>query len=269
MTAMKRWSCPKCGKGKLAPGKPRRDDVRRYCLPCSEKIGRLVERTCAALEAARAARATARKTRAAKARERAKTQRAVAAETSTARLTVDGAYLPDFVRPYWRILCEEARKAAPAGTFIPAHDAPPALEVARSTREHHYRGLGSRRRAFVRFGPGIDKARALVVLLHELAHGACAALNRAEGGHGPTFRKTLRNAAARLWGVEVLIPLNRYVLDDLIVVELRKLWGLPPGRTDWLDAERAKKARRAAAKRTAPPASPAEAPATVAGSEGA
>jgi len=39
-----RWVCPKCTAGTLAPSRPRRDDVRRYCLPCSSKTGRLVER---------------------------------------------------------------------------------------------------------------------------------------------------------------------------------------------------------------------------------
>lgn len=90
----------------------------------------------------------------------------------------------------------------------------------------------------------------LELLLHELAHGACAALNRAEGAHGPTFRKTLRNAAARLWGVEVSIPLHRYALDDLIVVELRQKWGLPPGETPYLDQARTRRAKRAPAETT-------------------
>lgn len=83
----RRWTCPRCGAGKLAPSKPRRDDVRRYCLACSEATGRLVERTCAALEAKRvesaeqrAARAKAR--RAAEARRRAEQRERVAAHLS-------------------------------------------------------------------------------------------------------------------------------------------------------------------------------------------
>ena len=39
-----RWKCPTCGHGLLAPTRPRRNDVRRYCLPCSSKAGVLVER---------------------------------------------------------------------------------------------------------------------------------------------------------------------------------------------------------------------------------
>jgi hypothetical protein len=48
MTAAKqyRWACPRCGSGVNAPSRLRRDDTRRYCLYCSEKTGRLVEREC-------------------------------------------------------------------------------------------------------------------------------------------------------------------------------------------------------------------------------
>lgn len=47
------WKCP-TGKhlGVKAPQRLRRIDVRRYCLPCSEAAGVLVERTCAARERA-------------------------------------------------------------------------------------------------------------------------------------------------------------------------------------------------------------------------
>lgn len=47
---MPRWTCPNCSSTKLAPSKPRRDDVRRYCLACSEKTGRLVQRVCPVLQ---------------------------------------------------------------------------------------------------------------------------------------------------------------------------------------------------------------------------
>lgn len=41
---MKRWYCPACGDGKLAPARMADDDVRRYCLSCSAKAQRLVRR---------------------------------------------------------------------------------------------------------------------------------------------------------------------------------------------------------------------------------
>lgn len=52
-TKQARWKCPQCDDGVLAPTRPRMDDVRRYCLPCSAKHGKLVSRIAPALEAKR------------------------------------------------------------------------------------------------------------------------------------------------------------------------------------------------------------------------
>lgn len=56
MTKQVRWKCEKCNDGLLAPSRPRRNDVRRYCLPCSTKSGRLVERIAPALDKQRVQR---------------------------------------------------------------------------------------------------------------------------------------------------------------------------------------------------------------------
>lgn len=64
-----RWKCPICNDGLLAPQRPRLDDVRRYCLPCSAKTGRLVERIAPALEAQRTRRNEQRSSRAKKKRQ--------------------------------------------------------------------------------------------------------------------------------------------------------------------------------------------------------
>ena len=50
MAKQVRWKCPICDDGLLAPTRPRRNDVRRYCLPCSTKSGRLVDRLAPSLE---------------------------------------------------------------------------------------------------------------------------------------------------------------------------------------------------------------------------
>ena len=64
-----RWKCPTCGHGLLAPTRPRLNDVRRYCLPCSSKSPVLVERVSPALEAQRAKRNVAQRERERKARQ--------------------------------------------------------------------------------------------------------------------------------------------------------------------------------------------------------
>jgi len=61
--AMKRWKCPLCSSGVLAPVRPVEDDVRRYCLSCSARTGRLVRRICPAQETQRKARADRRSNR--------------------------------------------------------------------------------------------------------------------------------------------------------------------------------------------------------------
>jgi len=57
MTKQVRWKCEKCDDGLLAPTRPRKNDVRRYCLPCSAKQGTLVERIAPALQKHREKRA--------------------------------------------------------------------------------------------------------------------------------------------------------------------------------------------------------------------
>lgn len=65
---MKRYTCPHCGKGRNAPGRMAPDDVRRFCLPCSEATGKLVSMACPARE-------TAKRQAAEKAKARAKAKR--------------------------------------------------------------------------------------------------------------------------------------------------------------------------------------------------
>jgi hypothetical protein len=72
----RRWVCPVCGGGVNGPDRPRRDDVRRWCLRCSETTGRLVERSSPALERQREQAKTKRAERTAKQRERARVTRA-------------------------------------------------------------------------------------------------------------------------------------------------------------------------------------------------
>jgi len=70
MGSQQRFACPRCGVGRLAPGKCRADDVRRYCLPCSQATGRLVRRVVPAREGARARKVRAARERADAVRER-------------------------------------------------------------------------------------------------------------------------------------------------------------------------------------------------------
>lgn len=67
---MKRYRCPDCGTGRNAPSRMSPKDVRRFCLPCSEKTGKLVDMVCPSRERSNAKAAKARSERAKRDRER-------------------------------------------------------------------------------------------------------------------------------------------------------------------------------------------------------
>ncbi len=87
------WVCPSCGGGLLAPGRPRRDDVRRYCLPCSEATGRLVARTCPAADRERAARAERGREAALRSTERARSERTASRQVQVIDGSLDRSML--------------------------------------------------------------------------------------------------------------------------------------------------------------------------------
>lgn len=72
-----RWACPEdLHPAVLGPSKPRRDNLCRYCVPCSVKVGKLIDRTAPAIESKREARATAVAAKATARRERLKKHQA-------------------------------------------------------------------------------------------------------------------------------------------------------------------------------------------------
>ncbi len=76
-----RWDCPnELHPGVLAPSRPRKDDVRRYCLDCSKKTGRLTERVAPKL--AKQREAAEQKTRE-RAKKRAEKKRATMTQAET------------------------------------------------------------------------------------------------------------------------------------------------------------------------------------------
>lgn len=174
---MHRWVCPTCGGGALAPSRPRKDDVRRFCLTCSAKSGRLVERRCPSLEGKRAAKAEARKTAAERARER-----------EQARLTQRHTAAGIDVRDEWKRLCSlpYVKPLLPTGR---APQVTVAWSKVKDTTTGHARYSGVR----VHFGfyPGVTPAEVKALLAHELAHVIAPT-----HGHGEAFRRTF---ALVLW----------------------------------------------------------------------
>lgn len=185
-----RWVCPLCEHGKLAPTRPRMDDVRRYCLPCSEQTGRLVKRVAPALERKREVR-TATLDEKRKAREKRERQK------RADRFTVDGLNLEAEMKRLCRL------KVFWRGNGKPMRE--PTLIVKRMKRYPQTR-LGwcrySDRTICVIAYPGIDRYDAMETLLHELVHvfeGTDTYSKRPH--HGDNFKRRFRDAMREAYGV--------------------------------------------------------------------
>lgn len=186
---LRRWTCPTCGAGRLAPGRARRDDTRTYCLPCSESTGRLVRRVCTAAEKRREDRSAARSEKAKKSRAVAR-ERRVAAKVETAarekaRATVYGVDLRLAAPVMWQVLMDVVER--------PAQRTAPEVSLHRRGNGGGF-SYGHRDRITVSLR-NASLGRAVEVLLHELTHKAVG--NREH--HGPVFNLALRAAAERLW----------------------------------------------------------------------
>ena len=98
-------------------------------------------------------------------------------------------------------------------------------------------------------GENVGEAEVQELLLHEMCHallGPMTANGKAQW-HNATFSKVLMAAAKKLWGIEVAYVIGSgrcYILDELLVVELRKKYRLPPGPTPFLDELRARRAKK-------------------------
>lgn len=180
-----RWTCPRCKDAILGSERPRRDDVCRYCLPCSGKTGKLVARQALTLEKQRAEREARRSLRTQRSSLRARQQEA-------SYFTVDGVDLRAIVEEAYRLpVAREwcARRGLP--------DRPPALTVRRARAFTVYRrgfaALSEHRiHVTVCVGPDGDQQPDVPIrtLLHEVAH-VLVGSDRQHRYHGVKFQACL------------------------------------------------------------------------------
>lgn len=205
MTASVRWVCPNGCPGKLGSTRPRKDDVVRYCLACSERTGKLVQRTAPALERQRAARTSSLSERRALKRERERAR-------ADSKFIVAGVDLRDVVAKMWQLPTSRDWRER---HNLPK--APPELIV----KHHSYirRNWGYawpwRHRIQVRvatlkkpkdYVPGIPYQ----TLLHEIAHilvdrtanvrGRAGAERQRKSWHGTTFQACLTSLEHEWFG---------------------------------------------------------------------
>lgn len=197
MTAaqQRRWVCPNAETtgcaGIHAPGRMRRDDVRRYCIPCSVRTGRLVERTCPALDRERDRKASARRDK-----------RATVAAKTRSKAVEDRTFGGiDMVAEAKRMWALPALREYHRGRRLPT------LEFRQRHRGAYSTGRAWPNHIVVTFGG--TPSDMLSVLLHELAHAADP-----KRGHTDQWGAIYLNAARQRWGPEWFrfpVPSSRLV----------------------------------------------------------
>ena len=206
MSASKRvrWACPNGCPSVLASSRPRRDDVARYCLPCSAKRGRLVLRTAPALDAKREAKATAAKTKKAAAAAR-------AAERETAYYTVHGVDLREELKKLWSLPIARELRAKLSGVLV--QYGPPKLVVRTRSTPHHRYGVAywHRHEILINRIPGHDMFDVRDTLAHEVAH-----ILTPGARHGIAWKTAFRLLCEQAYGVRPRVETRHTDADKMM-----------------------------------------------------
>lgn len=187
-----RWKCELCNNGLLAPTKPRMNDVRRYCLPCSASTGKLVERVAPSLEKQRIAKQAATR------------KKNVAKRATVAKRTAPIKMRHKREAERQRIFEKEADRIwdlfFPNGT---TRKRPPIKLVY--TKNRDCSGMWDGWRVLVRIPRwSVGGAWAWEVLAHELCHAVVGSRHDdREGSHGRTFYTTLKPVIEKRWNVRM------------------------------------------------------------------
>lgn len=225
-----RWECPNgLHPGVLASTRPARNATARFCLPCSEEAGVLVERSAPALERRRSQKTVARQTKAERERERAREEKANALKVTVIDKAGEEVVLDagELLKEAWRskVLRGQQREAWPGRNYGPLPElvirrgAPDrGRPASRADRGMNPRSLWIRRRdalsGHAEYGggrivltvrPGLGEEWLRGVIVHEAAHAACPMDVR----HGPSWRSAYWRATAELYG----LPLATVKLD--------------------------------------------------------
>ena len=237
-----RWKCPSCDKGVLNSSRPRMNDVKRYCLPCSAKSGVLVARVAPALDKQRdeakakqtAKQSAKRKKESAKRKqqnERDKAQRAIWREQ---RLTAERQKKIAKAELNWVGDLNISKEAERLWKLLePYHRgrALPPIEI----RDNNYRGnsgwahVSQSWRGIVVKKQSTESAT-WMLLLHELTHMAVGVRypNGRSGrcsAHDRTFYNAMKDVAQRRWKTKISfyeVTKYGYNVDGIIGTQLNK-----------------------------------------------
>lgn len=198
-TKQARWKCPQCNEGILAPTRPRKDDVRRYCLPCSSAKGKLVERIAPALEAKR-------ELRTASTRDKVRQKRQVASRRAQPKKSQERC---DAIRE--RMIKQEAERIWKLMAEWHKGKRLPRIVIADGRNRGSQYGHANINSGSIQVNVDRDQSvmrskRVWEVLAHELAHIACPPIRRhgkTNDTHHRVFYYCLRHAWQKRWKCEI------------------------------------------------------------------
>jgi hypothetical protein len=156
-----RWVCPECGGFKLASSRPKRLATVRFCLPCSESTGLLVERSCPKLDKARESKAAREKARRQRAVVRRKKARAKRLGTAEEKWHYGGYDLRTEATRLLKIARDEGYRCKK-----------PSMTASWRHKGNYATGRSWGGKVHFTIPKGSPAAPALVLLAHELAHEA-------------------------------------------------------------------------------------------------
>ncbi len=221
-----RWSCASPDHpGILAPSRLRRIDLRRYCIPCSEASGVLVERTSAALEKKRETKTDQRKAKAKRQTQTRKKRRDTSTRQRSRRQDARATAITEAVGD----LDAQLKRIWPIVRDVSPRDdlpvAPPAMKVTLRTRESFVSGYAwyHQHRIHIGVPRSADHSEGCGTLAHELAH--LAAADR-ELGHHAAFWIVLVDIVCQAYGTvltpeEVLSEPTKYLRQQVVEQAIR------------------------------------------------
>lgn len=226
-----RWVCGRCESAVLAPKAPRQDAVERYCLDCSAETGRLVERTCPALERQRQTKERQRLDRAKRKRRSAANRRAAHAREATRRAAKARATREEVAGDLHAELARIWPIALKHRVRDVSRKRPQLTLFTRSgsfTSGHAWWGTEAdpMHRIHISVAVDDDASGPLGTLAHECAH----LVDHRKGIHTPTFWTILVAIVREAYGAEISIDEvalepTAYLKQSAIEASIRKARG--------------------------------------------
>lgn len=204
-TKQTRWVCPSCGNGCLGPTRPRKDNIVRYCLPCSEKTGKLVERETPALTKKRE-----RQAEKSAMKRKARAERAKKAEKKRTHLTLwdeGGRIVEVDVR---KTVYDIAKKAGMHTSFdLTWNRRTDGSNTGRANEHRVHLSIGSRSLEYF-----------CMIVAHELGHAKAGG----RAGHSERWKDAYEEICAKNWDTKPVFRLEvqsyRYAIDPKIQAQL-------------------------------------------------